>query len=185
MSTDPPFPSVAIVGLGLIGGSIALGVRERWPESRVFGVDSEAVLAHALGAARSSAASTSIGALPEPIADHPGGAGPPEHRAPDAARPRPSHRPLVVTDVGGTKRDIVSAARALPPGITFVGGHPLGGGERGGFAFARPDLFAGRPWIFTPDRRRRRQTRSSVSRRFVTGLGARPVHVMPPRSTTA
>jgi len=32
-----------------------------------------------------------------------------------------------------------------------VGGHPLGGGERGGFAFARPDLFAGRPWIFTPE----------------------------------
>ena len=60
----------------------------------------------------------------------------------------------VVTDVGGTKRDIVAAARALPTTTTFVGGHPLGGGERGGFGFARPDLFAGRPWIFTPDGRR-------------------------------
>jgi prephenate dehydrogenase len=81
-------------------------------------------------------------------------------------------RGTLITDVGGTKRDIVSAARALSPGTTFVGGHPLGGGERGGFAFARPDLFAGRPWIFTPDG----DESDAVARlsRFVTGLGARP-----------
>ena len=62
---------------------------------------------------------------------------------------------LIVTDVGGTKRDIVRPRRVrFRTTTTFVGGHPLGGGERGGFAFARPDLFAGRPWIFTPDGRR-------------------------------
>jgi prephenate dehydrogenase len=82
-------------------------------------------------------------------------------------------RPAIATDVGGTKRDIVSAARALSPGTTFVGGHPLGGGERGGFAFARPDLFAARPWIFTPDGDDSRDAVERLSR-FVTGLGARP-----------
>src|SRR5678816_934043 len=65
MSTEPPFESVAVVGLGLIGGSIALGVRERWPESRVFGVDTESVLAHALGAGAIERGVDSIGALPD------------------------------------------------------------------------------------------------------------------------
>jgi prephenate dehydrogenase len=78
-----------------------------------------------------------------------------------------------VTDVGGTKQDIVDAARALPCAAAFVGGHPIGGAERGGFGFARPDLFKGRPWIFTPDA----DTRSDALDRlfaFAGGLGARP-----------
>jgi prephenate dehydrogenase len=57
----------------------------------------------------------------------------------------------VITDVGGTKRDIVAAARTLAGPGMFVGGHPIGGAERGGFGFARPNLFVNRPWIFTPD----------------------------------
>jgi prephenate dehydrogenase len=168
VSTDPPFPSIAIVGLGLIGGSIALGVRERWPESRVFGVDSEAVLAHALGAGAIERGFDSIRALPEtslivlaaPVRQN-------------IELLRQIKRPAIATDVGGTKRDIVSAARALSPGTVFVGGHPLGGGERGGFAFARPDLFAARPWIFTPDGGESRDAVERLSR-FVTGLGAKP-----------
>ena len=165
---EPPFESIAIVGLGLIGGSIALGVRERWPESRVFGVDSEAVVAHALGAGAVERGFDSVGALPDtslivlaaPVRQN-------------IALLRQIKRPAIATDVGGTKRDIVSAARALSPGTTFVGGHPLGGGERGGFAFARPDLFAGRPWIFTPDGDDSGDAVERLSR-FVTGLGARP-----------
>jgi prephenate dehydrogenase len=165
---DPPFESIAIVGLGLIGGSIALGVRERWPESRVFGVDSEAVLAHALGGGAIERGFESIGALPTtslivlaaPVRQN-------------IELLQQIKRPAVATDVSGTKRDIVSAARALSPGTIFVGGHPLGGGERGGFAFARPDLFAGRPWIFTPDGDDATEAVERLSR-FVTGLGARP-----------
>ena len=167
MSTELPFSSVAVVGLGLIGGSIALGVRERWPESRVFGVDTESVLAHALGAGAIERGFDSLGALPDtslivlaaPVRQN-------------IELLREITRPAIVTDVSGTKREIVSAARALTPGTTFIGGHPLGGGERGGFAFARPDLFAGRPWIFTPDGG---DTADAVARlsRFVTGLGAK------------
>jgi prephenate dehydrogenase len=165
---DPPVESIAIVGLGLIGGSIALGVRERWPESRVFGVDSEAVLAHALGGGAIERGFESIGALPTtslivlaaPVRQN-------------IELLQQIKRPAVATDVSGTKRDIVSAARALSPGTIFVGGHPLGGGERGGFAFARPDLFAGRPWIFTPDGDDSTEAVERLSR-FVTGLGARP-----------
>ena len=168
MASDPPFSSIAIVGLGLIGGSIALAVRDRWPASRVFGVDSESVLAHALGAGAIERGFETIAALPEsslivlaaPVRQN-------------IELLQQISRPTIVTDVGGTKRDIVNAARALPPALAFVGGHPLGGGERGGFAFARPDLFAGRPWIFTPDGD---STGDPVERlsRLVTGLGAKP-----------
>jgi prephenate dehydrogenase len=78
----------------------------------------------------------------------------------------------LVTDVGGTKRDILSAARVLPPGARFIGGHPIGGAERGGFGFARPDLFRNRPWILTP---RESGSPNDVAelRAFVEGLGAR------------
>src|SRR5262247_1520933 len=58
--------------------------------------------------------------------------------------------PAVVTDTGSTKRDIVAAARSLPPRFTFIGGHPLAGAARGGLEHARPDLFRGRPWLLTP-----------------------------------
>jgi prephenate dehydrogenase len=56
----------------------------------------------------------------------------------------------VVTDTGSSKRSIVMAAASLPPRLTFVGGHPLGGAARSGIEHARPDLFKGRPWLFTP-----------------------------------
>jgi len=179
VANDPPFPSIALVGLGLIGGSIALGVRERWPQSRVIGVDSESVLAHALGSGAIERGVDSVAALPETsliilaapvrqnieLLQQIGTVGRALSGAPD--------RQTILTDVGGTKRDIVNAARALPATTTFVGGHPLSGGERGGFAFARPDLFAGRPWIFTPDGNGSADAVERLSR-FVTGLGARP-----------
>ncbi len=178
-SSEVPFPSIAIVGLGLIGGSIALGIRERWPESRVFGVDTEPVLAHALGSGAIERGVVSVDALPRvsliilaapvrqniELLQQIGGGG--------RVLSDPADRQTTVTDVGGTKRDIVAAARTLPTTTTFVGGHPLGGGERGGFAFARPDLFAGRPWIFTPDGHASTGAVKRLSR-FVTGLGAKP-----------
>jgi prephenate dehydrogenase len=179
VATDPPFTSIAIVGLGLIGGSIALGIRERWPESRVYGVDAEPVLAHAMGAGAIERGFANIDAVTDAslvilaapvrqniqILNSLAGA-----KGPALAV---TGRPVTITDVGGTKRDIISAARALPQHISFVGGHPLGGGERGGFAFARPDLFAGRPWIFTPDGQASQDALDRLSR-FVAGLGAKP-----------
>jgi prephenate dehydrogenase len=45
---------------------------------------------------------------------------------------------------------MVETAKRLPPRFTFVGGHPLGGAAVGGLEHARPDLFKGRPWLFTP-----------------------------------
>jgi prephenate dehydrogenase len=151
----------------------------------VFGVDSESVLAHALGAGAIERGFETIAEVPQasliilaaPVRQniellHQIGAGV-TASAESGGSVGSGFSRTILTDVGGTKRDIVSAARALPPAVSFVGGHPLGGGERGGFAFARPDLFAGRPWIFTPDGTSIGDPVERLSR-FVTGLGAKP-----------
>jgi prephenate dehydrogenase len=172
-STDSPFNRIAIVGLGLIGGSIALAVRERWSSTLITAVDRPSVLAHASSSGAIDRAANSVAEigpvdlvilaapvhqnvelLPQVMADVRGGA--------------------IVTDVGGTKRDIVSAAAALPSASAFIGGHPIGGAERGGFGFARPDLFRGKPWIFTPPSAGGSATALDKLYEFVRGIGARP-----------
>lgn len=170
-TVDPPFKTIAIVGLGLIGGSIALAVRERWPASRLVGVDSTAVLAHAMGSGaidRSVASVAALSAVDLVIL-----AAPVNQNIELLTQLAQRAEPVVITDVGGTKRAIVDAARTLPSSTTFVGGHPLGGAERGGFGFARPDLFEGRPWIFTPAGN---GADASVARlsELVSGFGAMP-----------
>ena len=172
--TEPPFETVTIVGVGLIGGSIALGVRHRWPSVRIIGVDRPAVLAHAM-----SSNAIDRGAPDLPAATDRGLV---VLAAPVAANLRllgdvAAHagRDVVITDVGGTKRDIVEAARRMPHPERFVGGHPIGGGERGGFGFARPDLFVGRPWIFTPDEGTGPALASVMA--LARGLGAQPVTI--------
>ena len=173
-STEPPFRSVAIVGLGLIGGSIALAVRERWPSARISGVDRQARAgARAWAAAPSTAAAdnASDGCRRRP--DHPGRAGAPE---PEAAcrncAARSGHRHRHRRRRHEARHRATRRARWWACS-SFVGGHPIGGAERGGFGFARPDLFNHRPWIFTPTP----ATPTAALDRlfeFARGLGAKP-----------
>jgi prephenate dehydrogenase len=177
--SDAPFRAVAIAGVGLIGGSIALGLRERWPSCRIVGVDRRSVLAHAVSSGAVDRAVDSLDeigdvdliVLAAPVSQNV------ELLAQVARRASAS---TLITDVGGTKRDIMEAAERLPAPGTFVGGHPIGGAERGGFGFARPDLFKGRPWIFTPGPK---VEKGSLERLFTLaeGLGARPVVLDPER----
>jgi prephenate dehydrogenase len=169
---EPPFSQIAIFGLGLIGGSIALAVRERWPSARVCGVDRHSVIAHALGSGaidRGCGDSSEVGEADLVILAAPVR----QNVALLAEMAQRLAAASTVTDVGGTKRDIVRVARTLRLAAPFVGGHPIGGAERGGFGFARPDLFKGRPWIFTPDGNTPAEAVDRLAA-FVTGLGARP-----------
>jgi prephenate dehydrogenase len=140
---------LAVLGVGLIGGSVALAARERLGAS-VSGFDSretalEAALARgALDRACMSVAdavtdaeavfvAVPVGLLPELVG------------AALAAAPQD----CVVTDVGSTKRAVV-AAHDDP---RFVGGHPLAGAENAGVEHARADLFEGAAWYLTPTER--------------------------------
>jgi prephenate dehydrogenase len=145
----PIFKKIGVVGLGLIGGSIALAARELWPNSLVIGVDNKDVLETAMRLHAIDVAADDLIVLAE--ADLVILAAPVRQNLLLLGELDENVRtPAVVTDTGSTKRSIVEAARTLPPRFTFVGGHPLGGASASGLEHARLDLFKGRPWLFTP-----------------------------------
>jgi prephenate dehydrogenase len=165
---------IAVVGVGLIGGSIALAARERLDAS-VAGFDASAEalrLAGERGAIDDQCAT---------VADAVDGAeavfvAVPVGRLPDAARAALAAAPqgCVVTDVGSTKRAIV-AALGDP---RFVGGHPLAGAETSGVRHARGDLFEGATWYLTPT-----AATSGILyerlHRLLHSIGARPTAIDP------
>ena len=145
----PIFQRVGIVGLGLIGGSIALAAREIWPAALVIGVDRKDVLERAMVMHAVDVAADDPVVLAE--ADLVILAAPVQGNL-EMMRELPENvtGSAVITDTGSTKREMMAAAASLPARLTFVGGHPLGGAARGGIEHARPDMFSGRPWLFTP-----------------------------------
>lgn len=171
----PIFHRIGIVGLGLIGGSIALAARRTWPGALVIGVDHKDVLEtamrlHAVDVAADEPfvlTEADLVILAAPVRQNIAMLRRLADEIPGAA---------VVTDTGSTKAEIVSAARQLPGRFTFVGGHPLGGAARGGLEHARAELFQGRPWLLTPDSDAGGEALEKLSA-FVRALGAEP-HVM-------
>ena len=174
MSIEPaPFRRVAIAGVGLIGGSIALAIRRHWRSVRVIAIDRAPVLDSVMraGAADVGGDTLDVARDADLVVLRAAGL---EIIALLGQLPGYLEPGAIVTDVGSTKRAVVAAANAIPS-LTFVGGHPMSGAASGGFGAARPDLFDGRPWILTPDAR----PAATVDRldAFVTGLGAVP-HIM-------
>ncbi len=164
----PSNPRATIVGIGLIGGSLALALRERgW---RVSAVDPEPVrLARAqeLGAIDAEGfdpeadvvfVATPVGQIPSAVAE--------ALAATDA----------VVTDVGGVKATVVDAVDSA----RFVGGHPMAGSEQEGLEGASADLFDGAVWVLTPVEDTDPEAFTLV-RSIVTSLGAEVVEVAPER----
>ena len=145
--------TIGIIGLGLIGGSMAKSAKER-TDYTVYGIDKEqeTVTLARLG-----------GAIDGPLN---------EHNLPWcdlillAIRPADAVKwvednarmislKTVVVDLCGVKRNVVSkiAPIARKRGFTYVGGHPMAGRERGGFPASSEDLFVGASMILTPDPR--------------------------------
>lgn len=166
---DPVFDRIAIVGLGLVGGSLALAARQAWPGALIIGVDDNDVIETAVRIQAVDvgaddpvvAAEADLVVLAAPVN---------ENIRLLSMLPDLLKGDAVVTDVGGSKRAVQDAAAALPPRLAFVGGHPLAGAPRHGIRAARADLFVGRPWILTP----RAPEAPGVDRlqQFVAGVGA-------------
>ena len=138
---------VAVLGVGLIGGSIGLAARARL-DARVTGFDpdsattQQALELEALDEVADSVAEACAGAelvfCAAPVSALPGIAG----DALAACGPE-----TVVSDVGSTKREIVSV---LGRDQRFIGGHPLAGAETSGVENARAELFEDARWYLTP-----------------------------------
>jgi len=163
---------IAVLGVGLIGGSIGLATRRR-ADARVCGYDpDERVLAKALslGAVDSAASDVAgavkdadvvfvaapVGALVETVRQALAGAG----------------RDCVVSDVGSTKRLLADAVADE----RFIGGHPLAGAETSGVEHAREDLFEGAVWYLTPAANSTGVLYERLHR-LLTTIGARPVAI--------
>lgn len=170
----PPFERVLIAGCGLIGGSLGLALKALWPTVDVRVLDPAApasVRDHfTLAASSADAGSADLVVLGAPVAQNV------QLLKVFAAHVRAG---AVVTDVGSTKRAIVDAAREHTLAGTFVGGHPMAGSAHSGFAHATAGLFAGRPWILTPDTSGRASAADvgqALARltQMVCAVGARP-----------
>ena len=163
---------IAVIGVGLIGGSIALAARERL-EADVAGYDRDpealraALDRGAIDTAHDSVAAAAAGASAAFVAV-PLGAQRTVLSELLAAAPVD----CVVSDVGSTKREVVAACDDQ----RFVGGHPLAGAETSGIAHARADLFDGATWYLTPTRQTS-GVRYEALHRILIALGARPAAI--------
>jgi prephenate dehydrogenase len=174
------FDTVAIIGVGLIGGSIGMAVKRRRLARRVLGVGRRASSlrqARRLGAIdqgttklRQGVSDAQLTILCTPvdvIAD----------QAIETAAWCP--RQAILTDAGSTKVRIVARLeRHMPDGVSFVGGHPLAGSEKAGVAVARANLFEGRVCVLTETRKTPKQPLETVES-FWQALGARVIRMSP------
>lgn len=142
---------ITVVGLGLIGGSLALALRREGFAGEIAGCDRAEVLGKArdrgvisagdpdpIAASRESdvvVLATPVGAIIDLI----------ERLGPVLPAT------TLLTDVGSTKREIAERARQVfgsAAGTRFLPGHPLAGAEQGGLDHANGELFRGAPWVF-------------------------------------
>src|SRR3954454_10653401 len=169
---------IAVLGVGLIGGSIGLAAKRRLG-AEVAGFDAEPANAQrgvevgaldrvgetipeALDGADVVFCAGPVGALPTLVAE-----------ALDASGPD-----AVVTDVGSTKRGLIAGLPVDDGPERFIGGHPIAGAESAGVENARDDLFEGARWYLTPTERSSGVHYDRLQR-AIADLGARPQAIDP------
>lgn len=184
---DPPTATaapivgrVAIIGLGLMGASLGIALREQRIAREVVGFDA------ALGVGARTQERGAIDAACASVAEAIAGS-----ELVVLATPLLAMRELlaeiapllapetVVTDLGSAKASVVSWADALLPAPgQFVGGHPMAGSEQSGAEAARPDLYRGATWLLTPTPRTSPAALQSVER-IIAALGAHQERLSP------
>lgn len=170
---------IAIIGLGLIGGSLGLALKKakatgtgivgfsrRWEtivKAKECGVIDQAArdLASAVAGANLVIIATPVMTIKEVLERIS------EHLLPEC----------VVTDTGSTKAKIMQwADEYLPPGVSFIGGHPMAGKETSGVDEADADLFRGCVYCLTPAPEASSQAIQAVVR-LVETIGAKPLFI--------
>ena len=171
--------TVAIVGVGLIGGSFALALRKAGFDGRILGVSSPRTVEEALR----------LGVIDEslpiekaaPISDLVYLSQPISQILQTISELDPHLKPgSLVTDAGSTKAAIVEAAKRHIKRAEFLGAHPMAGKESRGVGSAEADLFVDRPYVLTPADAAGAAT--SAARAFlgwVQKIGAKPLTMSP------
>ncbi len=173
-SESRPIRSLAIIGVGLMGGSLALAARRRAQVEEVRGYDDDpraldealaaGVITRRCASVRDAAAGVDLVVVCTPVRSIPA-------LVEEAAAADP--KPRLITDIGSTKGALVARlsnrARAL-----FIGGHPICGAETSGVRFARADLFDRATYFLCPPDDTPPELHE-VLHGLVAALGARPV----------
>ena len=176
------FSTVAIVGPGLIGGSMGLAFRERGLARTLIGIGrrreslDKALAVGAIDKATLDPAAGVKDADLVVLATPVGTVGEMTARLADALRPE-----ALVTDVASTKAyvvDAVSSALRHRPDVSYIPTHPMAGSERGGPEAADPHLFEGATCIITPLPNTFAESKSRIARMW-DALGARVVSMSP------
>lgn len=164
---------LAIIGVGLLGGSIALAARRRGLAERIVGIDCHTdALQRALAEGMLDDVHTELHGVAS--ADLVVFCTPVDGIAAQVVEASASCRPgTLLTDVGSTKAAILRAVRGrMPAGVEFLGSHPLAGSEKHGPAHASPHLLEGRLVIVTPETDTTHHALARL-RTFWMALGAR------------
>ena len=171
--------TVAIIGVGLIGGSFGLALKKAGFAGRVVGVSSPRALGEALERGAIDEGLSLEQAVPhadlvylsQPIA----------RILETLPRIDVWLRPgTLVTDAGSTKARIVKQGRAWIRRGQFLGGHPMAGKEKRGVSEADADLFVGRTYVLTPaDRSEMETTAAREFLKWVEAIGAAPLVLTP------
>jgi prephenate dehydrogenase len=172
--------TVAIVGLGLMGGSLALALRAKNACRHIIAITSNAAtriqviardIADEASADLTRASSADMLILAAPV------------RTIITQLPRVgaiARAGAIVLDLGSTKREIVQAMEALPMHIQPIGGHPMCGKEKAGFDAADADLYHNAVFVLTPLARTTTQT-LDLAKSLTETIGARPLVLDPAR----
>jgi prephenate dehydrogenase len=164
---------IAVLGVGLIGGSIGLAARSRagaevWgydPDERVRAKALElGALDHAVGHVRNAVAEAEVVFVAAPV-------GALLQTVAAALEAAPAD--CVISDVGSTKQLLVAAGADE----RFIGGHPLAGAETAGVEHAREELFDAATWYLTPVRENTAGVLFERLHRLLVAFGARPVAI--------
>ncbi len=172
---------VAIVGLGLMGGSLAAALSARRACRRIVGIARRpSTLRTALALRIIHQGETDLAAgvreadlvvLATPVRDI----------LARIAEIGPLLKPgCVLLDVGSTKRAICQAMEALPPHVQPIGAHPMCGKETSGLAMAEPDLYQDRVFVLSPLERTAPEA-LALAEEMVRAVGARPLVLDPAR----
>lgn len=145
--------TVFVIGLGLIGGSVALAIKNTHRDVRVYGYDindNSAQLAKALGIIDDICDSIRTGAEKADLII----LGTPVKQTVELISELTEFslkRNAIITDVGSTKVKVIEAAKQLESGgVTFIGGHPMAGSHKSGPSAAKAHLFENAFYLLTP-----------------------------------
>jgi len=171
--------TVVIAGVGLIGGSFALALRQAGFEGRILGVSSPQTIREALRLGVIDEGQPLERAVPQAdlvyLAQPIGRILDTLHHLDPLVKPD-----ALVTDAGSTKGQIVATAHRYLRRCAFLGGHPMAGKESRGVAAADAALFAGRTYVLTPTARAELETPPARELwRWIERIGARPVVIGP------